>query len=59
MTGSQIRKEISRIIDSLVEDRIDSLRAEIGQEEVETMSYNRGEAVDILIKMIENYREQL
>ena len=42
MTGSQIRRRLSEIIDSLAQ-------------EVET----RDEAVDTLIKIIENYREDL
>lgn len=59
MSGSQIRTQLSKIIDIMVEDRIDSLAAEIGQEEVENMSYDRGEAVDALIRIIEFYREDL
>jgi hypothetical protein len=58
MTGSQIRLQISRIIDSLVvdnnpevlDDDIADLQADADQ---------RSEAIDDLINMINNYRKDL
>lgn len=58
MTGSQIRTELTKIIDSLVidnnpqvlDDDLSDLMAD-GNE--------RSEAIDQLVKIIENYREDL
>ena len=58
MTGSLIRHELSKIVDSLVEDNLDIYTDETLQEAMENPE-NRDEAVDTLIKIIENYREDL
>jgi len=58
MTGSQITTKLTRIIDSLIEDTLDIKTDEILQEAMENQD-NRDEAVDTLIKIIENYREDL
>ena len=58
MTGSQITTSLTRIIDSLIEDNLDITTSEILQEAQENPD-NRDEAVDTLIKIIENYREDL
>ena len=58
MTGSQIRTELTRIIDGLVmntapqtlDDDLSDLMAD---------GDKRSEAIDNLIKIIENYREDL
>lgn len=58
MTGSQIRKELSRIIDSLVAsnnaDVLDDDLADILADKDQ-----RSEAIDDLICIIQNYRETL
>ncbi len=46
MTGSQIRTALTRIIDSLVDDENEFIK-------------NRDDAIDDLLKIIENYRETL
>lgn len=59
MTGSQIKKQLTEIIDSLVEDSVESLISSSSLNEEDIPTVDRNEAVDQLIKMIEFYREDL
>lgn len=58
MTGSQIKKQISGIIDSLIMDG----NPQVLDDELPDLMANgdkRSEAIDMLIKMIEFYRKDL
>lgn len=59
MTSSQIKKQLTEIIDSLVEDSVESLISSSSLNEEDIPTVDRNEAVDQLIKMIEFYREDL
>lgn len=58
MTGSQIRTELSRIVDSLI---LDNNPTVLDDEQPDLLADGdkREEAIDTLIKIIENYREEL
>ena len=58
MTGTQIKTELSKIIDSLV---IDNNPQTLDDDQPDLLSdgEKRQEAIDQLLKMIENYREML
>ena len=58
MTGSQIRTSLTKIIDSLV---IDNNPEALDDEQPDILAdaEQRDEAIDSLIKIIENYREDL
>lgn len=58
MTGSQIRTELTKIIDSLV---IDNNPQVLDDDLSDLMAdgNKRSEAIDQLVKIIENYREDL
>ena len=58
MTGSQITTQITRIIDSLIEDSLDITTDEILQEAQENPN-NREEALDELLEIIEAERGDL
>lgn len=58
MTGSRIATELSRIIDSLIEDTLDITTDEIVQEACENQD-NRDNATDTLIRIIEAERGDL
>ena len=58
MTGSQIRTELSRIIDSLILDNNPEVLDD-DQPNLLADGDKRDEAIDTLIKIIENYREEL
>lgn len=58
MTGSQIRTELSRIIDSLILDNNPTVLDD-DQPDLLADGDKRDEAIDTLIKIIENYREEL
>lgn len=58
MTGSQITRDLSRIIDSMVAgNNPQALDDELA--DIQADAEQREEAIDTLIKMIENYREDL
>lgn len=59
MTSSQIKKQLTEIIDSLVEDNVESLVSSSSLNEEDIPNVDRNEAIDQLIKMIEFYREDL
>jgi len=58
MTGSQIRTQLTRIIDSLV---LDSHPQVLDDDQPNLLAdgEKRSEAIDQLVKIIENYREDL
>ena len=58
MTGSQIRKKLSEIIDSLV---IDNNPQALDDDQPDLLSdgEQRSEAINQLLKIIENYRDNL
>jgi len=58
MTGTEIKKQLSEIIDSLV---IDTKPETLDDDLPDLLDdgERRGEAIDTLIKMIEFYREDL
>ena len=58
MTGSQIRKKLSEIIDSLVIDN-NSQALDDDQPDLLSDGEQRSEAIDQLLKIIENYRDDL
>lgn len=58
MTGSKIRTELSRIIDSLILDNNPTVLDD-DQPNLLADGDKRDEAIDTLIKIIENYREEL
>jgi len=58
MTGSQIRTHLSEIIDSLVLDNNPTV-VDDDQPDLLNDSEKRNGAIDQLIKIIENYREDL
>jgi hypothetical protein len=58
MTGSQIRTELSKIIDQLVQDN-NPQAIDDDLPDIMADCDERDEAIDSLIKLIENYREDL
>lgn len=58
MTGSQIRIQLSRIIDSLILDR-NPLVLDDEIPDILSDGSNRDEAIDELVEMINSYREDL
>jgi hypothetical protein len=58
MTGSQIRAQLSKIIDSLVIDNNPQVLDD-GLADLMADGDERNEAIDKLMKMIEFYRENL
>lgn len=59
MTGTQIKTQLSKIIDAMVEERLESLVAEVGQEEAENSIIDREQIIDELVEMIEFYKKDL
>jgi len=57
MTGSQERKLLSEIVDSIVADESHALDDDLS--DILQDPEKRDEAIDILIKKIEFYREEL
>lgn len=57
MTGSDIKAQLSKIIDSLILDNHPALDDDIP--DVLSDGENREDAIDTLVKMIENYRNIL
>jgi hypothetical protein len=58
MTGSQLKSLLSAIIDSLVLDKYPSATDDM-HADILSDGENREEAIDTLVKMIENYRDIL
>lgn len=58
MSGSQIKKELTKIIDSIILDDNPTILDD-EQPDLLADGDKRDEAIDTLIKIIENYREDL